>query len=363
MSNMPQEVRTEILNALKRLTPAELEEVIFCYGIDPSYLPQNTQAQRAIELCRHAENNDKLEDLDAAIKNCKNGVTTLLIPTPQEVDTKPDLDLLPYLVNRSEQDRALNELIASHSEWQKPLVCMIHGNDDDCPEDYSRRLKTYTLPRQLNTQAERGIAEVRCRCEFFDDEDTMHDDMRARLSNRLFDHSQADLEDIALAISQKAQPVIVWTDMTPSDLEECDDNAIHWYLNFWKNWPQVSAQNHLVLACLAFCYAPEPKAPKRFRLFGRKKPSINTLVQEKLNTLDFSNHAVLGAVLPQLKPLKRRHAELWQEDLCSMICDTNQLRRRIKKAFPEHTQMPLQQMADLLIEILQECSKKQGQSA
>ncbi|MCP4698367.1 MAG: hypothetical protein GY862_16165, partial [Gammaproteobacteria bacterium] len=140
---------------------------------------------------------------------------------PAEPAFTADLEILPYLVNRQEQDKKLDKAIAAHPNWQTPLICVIHGNDADCPDSFLDRL--CTLPLRIRSHSHRGVAVTRCDCMDFSSREALHDEMRRNLSYKLHDKSDAGNKEIALALAEKSRPVIVWTQIYTSDLQTCGE--------------------------------------------------------------------------------------------------------------------------------------------
>jgi hypothetical protein len=59
--------------------------------------------------------------------------------------------LLPYLCNRIEQEEKLSGIFfAEKVSPHRLVVCIIHGNEDECHDMYKSRLQHYSLPKLLN---------------------------------------------------------------------------------------------------------------------------------------------------------------------------------------------------------------------
>jgi hypothetical protein len=69
---------------------------------------------------------------------------------------RPAPPLLPHLCDRSEQEYQLDEAIRDHPGG-RPLICVIHGEADQCHDEFLERLRLVTLPRSLGLSRERAF--------------------------------------------------------------------------------------------------------------------------------------------------------------------------------------------------------------
>jgi hypothetical protein len=70
---------------------------------------------------------------------------------PRQRNARPPQEILPYLLDRSEQEEKLIKAMVKHhrEKPQRPFICVIHGDELECHTLYMKRLKIRSLPEIL----------------------------------------------------------------------------------------------------------------------------------------------------------------------------------------------------------------------
>ena len=262
--------------------------------------------------------------------------------------------LLPYLPDRLEQERYLTKAIQKHTNKQKPLLCVVHGDHYERGDKFLERLKQKYLPKFDATFDELQSYFFNCEtCSHHVDE--LHDVLRESLGNQLLNNPFATCDHIAKRIAQDNAPVILYTNMYTKDW--CRDNGtqmIYEFIKFWAEWP-LSTQNHLVMVFLFFNYKNIQK-----KWFFKSSPNrkIRKTFQT-LQTTDFvKEFKVHGVVLPELLSIEIEHVENWINTYTHDFCDPDFLHQEVGKMFTTVEQkIAMEPLARQLKQILKKCEQ------
>jgi hypothetical protein len=231
----------------------------------------------------------------------------------------PVPELLPYLCDRATQETLLRRAVHG---WQarglakRPLVCVIHGGDDEAIDMFKRRLHEVTLPALLSARAEGDGSEplydpARGRLDdlfiplppsFIEPEVPFYF-LQAEVGVPVADNMYATPESVADALSSKDVPTLFHSHLASSDWGGDGERIVESFLNFWGSLPDVKAGR--VLSFLFFKYSGG-NSSRLAELNERAEKFFNGL---GARLADFSGAHAL--VLPRLPSVALGDAETW----------------------------------------------------
>jgi hypothetical protein len=196
------------------------------------------------------------------------GKTTVALKSRESAPAPPVPDLLPYLCNRATQEALLRRAV---QQWRarglakRPLVCVVHGGDDESIDMFKRRLHEVTLPALLSARTE-AEGEL-----LYDPALGRIDDLfvplppafieplepfeflQAEVGIPVADNVYASPRTVADALSSKDVPTMFHSHLASCDWGGDGERIVDAYLNFWRSLPPVKAGR--VLSFLFFKYS------------------------------------------------------------------------------------------------------------
>jgi hypothetical protein len=262
---------------------------------------------------------------------------------------------LPYQVNREKQEQTLAEAIQTHSQHpdnkQRPFLCLIHGNEDECSDMFVELLEKNILRKIAPRQTQNGIKRYTFSGGNFNNINELHQNMLTGLGKALCHNLRASHAEIVKAIGQHEQKVVMlYTSLCSEDWQH-EINILHGFLEFWTDLPALSS-NHLLLVCLSFSYQKDKEKITHLKRFK----SINQEIRKAFQSLEFNKFKVSGVVLPELESMTEGMVHDWARRYVSQFCDIDVLYQEIKKNIftSEGQKIAMEPLADQLKQILQE---------
>lgn len=219
-----------------------------------------------------------------------------------------DTSFLPYLLNRQKQEDDLVDALAQHKNFQRPLLCIIRGSDDDCcSERFVERIARNVLPQVPATknQLKDGYEKSFIKTEFKNATE-LHKSMRRSLGESFIENKTATIADITAAFAAQKCPILLYATLSIQDCQQADGVAtLHHFLEFWQNIELHQGHDYLILVCLFIYHQPATKS-----LFGGwfGKKDLNAQIEAALNA-GFEN----CIVLEKLEPIQDIHLRNWAE--------------------------------------------------
>jgi len=232
--------------------------------------------------------------------------------SPARPPGRPIPLLLPYLSDRSEQETALRQaldlLIPKKS--RRPFLCLIHGDEYECHDQYLERLQHISLPKIFKLDAERVAikdyllewpAAAGARKNFLEA-------LRANLGTKLVGDSMASIQTLSAALCRYEIPVLIHLHLLTEDwLHDGADSTLA-LIKFWQEWPDLAPGQRLVVVLSLKYLRPE----KLGFLQKRKMRNLNERIRAFFTELDFSVYGrIHGLALPELKAITRTEVEDW----------------------------------------------------
>jgi TIR domain/inactive STAND len=234
--------------------------------------------------------------------------------------------LLPYLVDRKEQNDLLREAIDSHRQQhcETPLVCFFHGSPEQCLPEYQKCLEEEYLASLLGLPRENVIhfkvvpwpasgnlglgsaATQKSSCGQFLD----------RLARRIYDEIRilggrdetveevlSWAEKISVEIKAYPEPLAIAFYLDTADFFVYPKKFLDWFVSFWAT---VSVNPYH--GCLVFVFVTHRREPPK-GLFGFLRNLLPDPCRERLANRPGS--LGYGRVLPELDSISGRHITEW----------------------------------------------------
>jgi len=249
-------------------------------------------------------------------------------PSPPKIPS-----LLPYLPNRTQQDKELSDAIQNHLNKvpPKPFICVIHGDEFQSHYEFLRRLKTLSFPKYINldsTQMSIKDYELAWPSDL-----KKLDNLESRLCKDLAEKLKLSSikkdtikEDINQKLCEYPSPFIICTHLLTEDWQNQGDLILDRFLHFWQNWPDLTPGKRIII-CLSIKYQIRKKESNKKSIFKwifnyfinylklNNCQSKNKKIQAELNKLKDEKfqqfNRLSGIVLPKLEGVSRKQAEDW----------------------------------------------------
>lgn len=221
----------------------------------------------------------------------------------QPLGRKPDADPMPYIVNRGEQEAALKEALFDHRARapKRPLVCVIHGDEAECHDDFVTRLEKLFLPTIagfwqrlpadenmiLRKVMEPSLGALR--------EENWERVLWGDLAAALTGDPDATRDSVIDLISRRKPAVLIDVPLFSERLNGAPLKQLDYFFRFWGTLPPLP-EDLLLIVCLSLKY--QDKFESRWpRLWGGLNDKLRRYVKE----LEFSAFdRVEGVCLPAL---------------------------------------------------------------
>jgi hypothetical protein len=255
-------------------------------------------------------------------------------PGPEPLPRREVPALLPYLCDRSEQEYQLGEAVRTHrAAGGGPLVCVVHGAEDQCQEEFLEQLRHVSLPRMLGLDRDRGFIKdylVDCPSAFHD-ADSFRRRVLNKLASRVLDQGMATAEELAAEIAGQRGPVLIQAHLLTDDWTCGGPALIDGFLGFWADWPEA-ASKHLLLILLVVTYQ---QGEGLGWLRRRSQRRANQQLRAYLRALDVAAvTGVPGLVLDELLGVIQKDAENWaRDDAIRRFCGGRHLLDEIRRLY------------------------------
>jgi nucleoside phosphorylase len=277
-------------------------------------------------------------------------------------DDQPPSYLLPYLLDRSQQETQLiKALFERRAEKPKyPIVCVVHGDERECHADFLRKLRHILLPKTLSYWYPHEV--LSSPIAYYDLQISLDKITGTNATDLLRDNlltavgiTSASLSDVVSFIHQQHKlAVMINVTLLTENLSTSALKKISLFLEFWNEWEELP-ESLLLFICLDFKYQRAFQTKKRV-LFWHRRFS-NEDVRTFINNLDFTVYQrIFGFCLPELKSIPRsdldamiqidlvhRFYRFKESDVRSLYGDTKLLDR--------HGRIPMETLIDSLDEI------------
>lgn len=224
---------------------------------------------------------------------------------------------LPYLLDRSKQEKALRRAALYHRvrARRRPLVCVIHGDEYECHSDFVIRLKDISLPRIIEywepgKTRQNSVSKYRMKFPLESLDDSNWEGMLwEELAEATTGDPHSPRERVVSFVSQHKLAVMLDVSLLAQRLEGTTPGRIDLLFKFWENWPDLP-EGLLLGVFLSVKYQRrKERRPSWFRsLLGAQ--SASDKLRGYVAKLDFERFPKLyGVTLPELCAIPQGDAD------------------------------------------------------
>lgn len=220
--------------------------------------------------------------------------------------------LLPYKINRRDQEKRLKEIFQQYrSRAPLPVVTVIHGDEEQALDTFLDRLREDFIPNQLvktgrsRSKPERvpilTLAEARSLEQFHD-----------RITEGLVDtvlggKGEASITNIQRRLARSNCPTVVEIFLSEDFIFNHKANALEAILAFWDQWPDLAA-GQVVFVFIFFAYSRRPES--KLRTFFGMDP--RSQIQSHLEQFSFQKYSrTISGILPELTDVPKDETDVW----------------------------------------------------
>lgn len=224
----------------------------------------------------------------------------------------PEADPLRYIINRVEQEDALKDAVLKYQVCapKRPLVCVIHGDEAECHDNFVTRLERVSLPKILSffrpmSDAENVIMRRKMepslgRLTEENWRSVLWGDLSAALLNGNRDASPDSVVD---HISRRKPAVMIDVQLWSEEIDGVPLERLDYFFKFWGTLPPLP-EDLLLIVCLSLKYQSAYE-----RTWLRFWGSLNDRLRRYVGELKFGRFGeVEGVCLPMLEPIKQTDA-------------------------------------------------------
>lgn len=220
--------------------------------------------------------------------------------------------LLPYLCDRSDQERELTEALTQHqkSDASRPFICVVHGDEFQCHGDFVERMRHTVLKRTLKPESS-GVSEP----PMFEWPNaavpsSRHVEVfRRNLASQLLNDPTASVEEIMKQyFARNKQPLVLTSILDAGSFGRSPSELIDSFLQFWHAWPDLPPDRTVIhFVCVKHLRLDSAGWMDRYRL--RK---ISEELRARITSPGFFDGVnVRGVVLRELKGIRLGDVKAW----------------------------------------------------
>lgn len=267
--------------------------------------------------------------------------------------------LLPYLCNRHTQCRSLGDNIL---QWRQagrkhPLVCVVHGNDNQAVGQFIDCIRERYLAEMLNLSAKSLAArEVYVRWPNWKGQELEHEYTR-QLCEKIVNLG-ATIDDMKAELVRASEPMLATTAIPVE--QWCLDNGEH-FLNLLHSLAtlQIGPVNYPLVIVFTVQYSTRTKSfllrfarTRRDRQFKRLINDIDQVLHSQIDASNPVGHPTLQ--IPELKNVIQVDVEEWSRlDEVQRISRRDSLYEDTRDLFQSRSSYPMEDLAPLLREMLE----------
>jgi len=245
-------------------------------------------------------------------------------------------DILPYLCDRSEQERDLVDAFTRFdASPSHPLVCIVHGDETEAHDKFLERLQRYMIPAlrprhtdQVDVQTYRLEWPAAPR-----NADDMRRRLQISLSRQVLDSSLETPMTVNARLAQALGPVAIHSHLITENWMEQGPQGLDAFMEFWKQWPELAVGQQLYI----FLFIKYQMNNELGPFLRGKYRRINAKIREDLANYEFTRFVpVSGAVIAELIGPTRSEAEDWaRSDYAMKFCNEDALVDAIGRYYTE----------------------------
>lgn len=258
--------------------------------------------------------------------------------------------LLPYRVDCSSQKIQLEKICEnSRSDAPKPIVIVVHGNDNQAHDMFLNRLKYEFIPAIIKSNSINDI-----HLPWPADMNNVNE-LSKRLTRSMGEKVLYDptitCEDVQKNLASDGRIAVVDTILLTDEWMKHRSGILESYFDYWQNWPNLNPrQNLFVFLFLTHKTPSETSVFNKIRYTLRKKQIL-----VKISHCKFHNYPrIIAALLPELIGASQFDAEEWvrTEARDYLGDDLTVVLSKVRKLYKNLENIPMETLAQNLKEIL-----------
>lgn len=279
---------------------------------------------------------------------------------PQSVPSAPleVVHFLPYLANRTAQKDSLRDALRRLNRLApRPIVCLIHGDENQAQDMFLERLKKYILPELLGVPRELSITEYALSWpDRYNKVQSFPVILPRRIAEAVQLPDDVSLEELNGRLAAQMAPVMFSTFLLTQDWERHGAEGLRSFLRFWQHWPLLSP-NQLMAVCLFVTY--QVKRESNFVARWRTQ-RLNAEIAEEIEKLTREQlEGIVCCVPPRLEGIERGEAEHWARSTeTRTICPRDEMIHGIRTIYEgwekkeRSIAIPMEELAEELRKLL-----------
>jgi hypothetical protein len=251
---------------------------------------------------------------------------SLALAISSSADSPSIPDMLPYLCDRSEQEYDLRHALEeSEKMTDRPLLCIVHGEETEAHDKFLERLQLVMLPHLLPRQTE-PTAVHSYQLEWpsrFRNPQEMRNKLIFSLSKEVLDNAVGTCEMINTRIGESPGPVIVHSHVITENWQQERMRGLETFIELWQGWPDLAIGQKLLVFLFVKYQGNKGFSPYKLREYRR----INREIRAALENYNFSCFGRLTAiVLPELRGPTLAETQNWaRSEEVGKFCDRQAL--------------------------------------
>lgn len=242
------------------------------------------------------------------------------------VNTPSIPNILPYLCDRSDQEYELRHALEqSETRTDRPILCIVHGEETEAHDKFLERLQEVMLPQLLPDRTERaGVHSYRLEWPSnFRTPEEMRSKLELSLSKEVLYNAVGTFEMINMRIGANVGPVVVHSHVITENWQHERMRGLDTFIRLWQDWPDLAVRQKVFVFLFVKYQGNKSFAPHKLRRYRR----VNREIREALANYDFSPFDRLtAAVLAELRGPTLAETQDWaRSEEVGNFCDRQEL--------------------------------------
>jgi hypothetical protein len=285
--------------------------------------------------------------------------------SPEAFPGREPPPLLPFFCDRKEQRRVLARALEQPEEGDRfrPLVCVIHGNEDECHDEFVEWLRRDLFPQLPGMDGERDAVR-HCDLHWLPRErsiDQLGSHLREKLAEQVLCPLNSPLVEVARFLGM-FKVVVMETHLDTEYWQRGGTATLEEFLRFWSGWPSLSPGCRLI-ACMKLEYSQS--LPGFGKWLARLCPPLGRVLVERRNETirtflrDRPKKAcppgVRLLVLDELRAVDKLEALEWARFVSRQFRECKDPASHVRALYKDRDQIPLSELAKELQLIYRRC--------
>jgi len=228
------------------------------------------------------------------------------------LNIKPNIpELLPYLCDRSDQERELSMALREHQQQKprRPFICFIHGDQRECHSEFLKRMQHTAITSVLNLkQTQLSVEEYRLQWSTNIKSASLERIFWSYLGEALIENSAATKDEILEFIAPHEKPLLITSRLLTEDFATGGTEVLSAFIRFWSDWPDLPP-GRVLIVCLCLKYQ---ETDKMFFMRRWKLSRMNEQLRRFICDFDSQDCPGLhGVALPELEAIRQGDVLAW----------------------------------------------------